>query len=150
MERRDLSLILVCACAPQGSVFGLTRGELPVKKPCGPPGAMPVCQDAQYKEKAVLTINVKPVQVGVAPKTICIFSLGEIMVNAIFTDPSKRNTVRTVPKDFADIWIFGDNRSDARKFTLTVDDSVEEDDYKYGMATVGAGCIEPRISVKKK
>jgi hypothetical protein len=111
---------------------------------------MPVCQDAQYKEKAVLTINVNPAQVVVAPKTICMLSPGEIMVNVNFAGPSKKNTVRTVPKDFADIWIFGDNRSDAKKFALTVDDSVEEDDYKYGVATVGAGCIEPRISVKRK
>lgn len=153
MKRIIISLvpmfILVCACAPQGSGFGLARGELPQKKSCDPPGAMPVCQDAQYSANAVLTINLNAPQPVVAPKTICVFSPGEIKVNLQAAVPPGKNTVRTVPKDLADIWIFGDNRNDANNFTLTVDDSVEEGDYKYGVATLDSGCVDPRISVKK-
>ena len=57
--------------------------------------------------------------------------------------------MRTVPKDIGDLWVFGDNRRYAKKFTLIVDDSVEEGDYKYGVSKLIAGCIDPRISVKK-
>ncbi len=110
---------------------------------------MPACADNQYSKSSVLTITVNPAQVVVAPKAVCVLSPGEIKVNVNFAGSPKRNTVRTVPKDFADLWVFGDNRQDARKFTITVDDSVEEGDYSYGVATVGAGCIDPRISVKR-
>ncbi len=153
MKRFIISLIpmfvLVSACAPQGSGFGLARGELPVKKPCKAPTQVPACADNQYSKSSVLTITVNPAQVVVAPKAVCVLSPGEIKVNVNFAGSPKRNTVRTVPKDFADLWVFGDNRQDARKFTITVDDSVEEGDYSYGVATVGAGCIDPRISVKR-
>jgi len=141
--------ILVGACAPQGSGFGLARGELPAKRPCKDPVPMPACTEGQYKNKSVLTITVNPAQVVVAPKTVCVLSPGEVTVNIHFTGNPKKNTVRTVPKDFADLWVFGDNRTNAREFTITVDDSVEEGDYKYGVATVDAGCVDPRISVKK-
>ncbi len=141
--------VLVGACVPQGSGFGLARGELPEKKSCESPASMPDCTDAQYKEKSMLTITVNDSQVVVSPKTVCVLSPGEIRVNVNFAGHPKKNTVRTVPKDIADLWVFGDNRVYAKKFTLIVDDSVEEGDYKYGVSTVSAGCIDPRISVKK-
>ena len=43
----------------------------------------------------------------------------------------------------------GFGRAEAKKFTLTVDGSVEEGDYKYGVATVGVGCVDPGNPVKK-
>ena len=105
--------------------------------------------EAQYKEKRVLTINVVAAQMVVAPKTVCVLSPGEITVHVIFDGRPKKNSVRTVPEELADLWVFGDNRDDARKFTIIVDDAVEAGDYEYGVATIGAGCIDPRISVKK-
>lgn len=153
MRRNIISLvpifIFVGACAPQGSGFGLARGELPEKKPCKAPTAMPTCTEAQYKKSRVLTITVNDSQVVVAPKTVCVLSPGEIKVNVNFTGRPTKNSVRTVPKNFADLWVFGDNRTNAKKFTLTIDDTVEEGDFDYGVVTVGAGCIDPRISVKR-
>lgn len=143
--------ILVGACAPQGSGFEFARGELPKKIPCEEPQEMPDCTDAQYQKNRVLTITVnsESEKVVVAPKTICVLSPGEITVNVNFAGSPKKNSVRTVPKDFADLWVFGDNRNDAKKFALIVDESVDTGEYDYGVATTESGCIDPRISVKK-
>ena len=141
--------ILVGACAPQGSGFGLARGELPAKRICEGPPVLVACQDDDYKAKSSLRIIVNPAQVVVQPKNVCVESPGEVTVTVQFTGPPKKNSVRTVPKDLADLWMFGDNRSDAEKFTLIIDDTVEDGEYNYGVATVEAGCIDPRMSVKR-
>jgi len=141
--------ILVGACAPQGSGFGLARGELPQKKPCEVPPVVLDCQPDDYKAKSSLRIIVNSAQVVVQPKNVCVESPGEITVTVQFAGSPKKNSVRTVPKDLADLWIFGDNRSNAEKFTLTIDDTVADGTYDYGVATVGAGCIDPRMSVKR-
>jgi hypothetical protein len=141
--------ILVSACAPQVSGFGLARGELTAKRTCEPPGVILDCQDSDYKVNSSLRIVVNSAQVVVQPKNVCVISPGEITVTVQFAGSPKKNSVRTVPKDLADLWIFGDNRDDATEFTITVDDAVEEGKYKYGVATIDAGCIDPRMSVKK-
>jgi hypothetical protein len=141
--------ILIGACAPQGSGFGLARGELTAKRTCEPQGVILDCQDSDYESKSSLKIIVNPAQVVVQPKNVCVISPGEITVTVQFAGSPKKNSVRTVPKNLADLWVFGDNRVDAEEFTITVDDAVETGKYKYGVATIDAGCIDPRISVKK-
>ncbi|RLA33988.1 MAG: hypothetical protein DRR11_04110 [Gammaproteobacteria bacterium] len=153
MKNRNICLvpmfILVGACAPQGSGFGLAHGELTAKRTCEPPGVILDCQDSDYAVRSSLKIIVNPAQVVVQPNNVCVISPGEITVTVQFAGKPKKNSVRTVPENLADIWIFGDNRDDAEEFTITVDDAVEAGQYKYGVATIDAGCIDPRMSVKK-
>ena len=151
MKKISIALVpmflVVGACAPHVSGFGFEAGDLLAKKPCKPPPSMPDCQDHQFKNDVHLTITLNSAQVVVQPKTICVKRPGTVTVNINSAGAPGKNTVRTVPKDLADLWMFGDNGRDQYKFTLIVDETVELGDYYYGVATINAGCIDPRMTV---
>ena len=143
-------MLVIGACAPHVSGFGLGPGELMAKRTCVEPTDPPECDESDFKDEAQMTIKLNPGQVKVRPERICVYSPGKIKVDISSAGKPGRNTVRTVPEDIANLWVFGDNRRDQYEFTLIVDETVEAGDYKYGVTTVKFGCVDPRMTVGKR
>jgi len=143
-------LLVIGACAPHVSGFGIGPGELMAKRPCEDAPVPPMCSEGDFEDVASLRITLNPAKVVIHPETICVYSPGKITVNIKSAGKPGRNSVRMVPEDIADLWLFGDNRKNQYEFTLIVDEAVAAGNYDYGVTTRKSGCIDPRITVGKR
>ena len=129
--------VLAAACAPQHKIAA--DGE------CSTVAIPMNCNGSYSNPKLGITLVVDGIKIG--PPRLCAHPGTEIQVT-IQPPQTETGTVKTVPKDPANDWIYGTNETELSSFILQVPEDIEEKtNFDYTIIRSNGVCLDPRFEV---